>query len=258
MRSMMAVMLLGTVCLHGAYGQKTQKAQAPASKEEDMVMVRVGDPSDQDAARTRATSVPVSELRVPSEVMKELQRSDKALFDGDRLGAITHLENAVAMDPELAVAHNALGVRYTEAGEFEKALREFQKALAANPRYHLAVDNIAGVYCLQHRWPEAETVARRALDLEPEAKSSQYILGAVLVQEGHYVGEATKLLENVKGKYVRAWMFLGQAALGRGNTEEAIEDVKQYLRSPAAKDIKVAEEWLTELQKEEAEASRMP
>jgi tetratricopeptide (TPR) repeat protein len=217
------------------------------------VTVRANETLEEIEARKRQGTVPVTDLRVPEGVIKQLKRSDKAFQSGDVSGSAGYLEKAVEMDPELALAHNALGARYAQMGEFDKAIEQFQKALAANPRYRLAVDNIAAVMCVQHRWKDAEEVARRALELEPEAPSSQYLVGATLVEQGQNGEEATKLLEAAKARYVRAWLFLAKAAGGRGEPALAAEEVRAYLRCPEAKDRPLGQMWLEKFEKAAAE-----
>jgi tetratricopeptide (TPR) repeat protein len=251
MKRMMAVMLWGIVGLATVYGQNPNKTQPQVT---EMVTVRANETEEEIAERKRAGTVAVSDLRVPAGVIKQLQRSDKAFRSGDVSGSAGYLERAVEMDPELALAHNALGARYAQLGQFDKAIEQFQKALAANPRYRLAVDNIAALMCVQHRWKDAEEVARRALELEPYAPSAQYLLGATLVEQGQYGAEATKLLESVKGRYVRAWLFLAKAAGGRGEAALAVEEVRAYLRCPEAGDRALGEKWLAKFEKAAEEA----
>lgn len=251
MRRMMAVMLWGIVGLATAYGQNPNKTQTRVT---EMVTVRANETEEELEERRREGTVPASDLRVPAGVIKQLQRSDKAFRSGDVSGSAGYLEKAVEMDPELALAHNALGARYAQLGQFDKAIEQFQKALAANPRYRLAVDNIAALMCVQHRWKDAEEVARRALELEPYAPSAQYLLGASLVEQGQNGEEATKLLEAAKGRYARAWLFLAKAAGGRGEPWLAAEEVRAYLRCPEATDRPLGQMWLEKFEKAVEEA----
>jgi tetratricopeptide (TPR) repeat protein len=232
---MMAVMLLS-----GLATLQTVQAQAPASnnlpEHSDTVVTRADD-FDRDPYATAL--VAANQLRLPDKVIKELQRSNTSLRHGDLRGSTEHLQRAVALEPDLALTHNALGSRYAELKQFENALAEFNKALDLNPRYRLAMDNAAVVLCLQFRFAEAGPFARRALQVEPQSHSSQYLLGGILVQQRQYTDEATALLAKAAARYPRAWLFLAKASLGRGNHEQAVEELKQYLRCPSAIEIKV-------------------
>jgi tetratricopeptide (TPR) repeat protein len=188
---------------------------------------------------------------LPDKVIKELQRSNSSLRNGDLYGSTEHLQRAVALEPDLPLTHNALGSRFAALKQFDRALEEFRRALDLNPRYRLALDNIAVVLCLQYRFAEAEPFARRALQIDPQSHSSQYLLGGILVQQKQYTDEATTLLAKAEAQYPRAWLFLAKASLGRGNNEQAVEELKQYLRCPGAIQIKVAQNALAKLEAEQ-------
>lgn len=254
MRCMMAVMLmLGFASLNSVRGQDPTLNQKAKTTGSDRVQPRANEPEQEEAAAMGSGGiVTVGQLKVSDKVARELQRSDKALRAGDVRGSAEHIAKALVMDPELAVAHNALGARYAELKEYDKAVAEFEKAAATKRNYRLAEDNLTVVLCLQHRYAEAEPVARRALEMEPEARSSQYLLGSVLVEEGENTGEAVELLESAKEKYPRAWLFLAKAAEGRGETEETAKELREYLKLPEA-DQKLAGDWLAKLEKKAEE-----
>jgi tetratricopeptide (TPR) repeat protein len=244
MPRMMAVMLLsGLATLYGAHAQTPASDARP--EQSDTVVTHA---DDLDHGTHGVGIVTVNELRLPAKVIKELQLSNLSIVNGDLRGSAEHLQRAIALDPALPVAHNALGSRYAELTEFDKALDEFAKALALNPHYHLALDNTAVVLCLQHRFAEAESFARRALQLEPQSPSSEYLLGGILVQHKLYTDEATSLLEKAADTYPRAWFFLAKASQARGNKPQAAEQLRHYLQCPGAIERKAAQNWLDMLE----------
>jgi len=194
--------------------------------------------------------VSVSTLRIPPAAWKEMRKSDKALLAGDVRGSAEHLEKMLGLAPELALGHNSLGARYVVLGEYDKALNEFQKAVELQPNYRLAVDNIAVVYCLQHQYVEGEQAARRALEIQPEAVTSRYLLGSILVNAGKSNEEASKLLASVEQEYPRARLFLAKISFSRGDLETTAAELRAYLKSPKASDNGVAAQWLTQVENE--------
>jgi superkiller protein 3 len=134
--------------------------------------------------------------------------------------------------------------------QYDKAIEEFEKAVALQPKYRLAVDNIAVTLCVQHRYTEAEQAARSALQIQPDAASSKYLLGSILVNEDKASEEATRLLQSVQVQYPRARLFLAKAYLAHGDPSKAVEELREYVRSPQATDNGVAEKWLAQLEKE--------
>jgi tetratricopeptide (TPR) repeat protein len=253
MRCMMAVMLLlGFASLNTAiHGQSLTGSEPDKGPDLTSGQARSIEPASVPKANG---TVSVAALKIPEKAMKEVQRSDKAFLSGDVQGSAEHLEKALEIYPNMAVVHNALGARYAELKEHEKAIAEFEKAIALNPRYHLAMDNMTVEMCVLHRFADAEPIAKQALALEPESANSEYLLGSILVEEGHYTGEPVRLLENAKVAFPRAHLFLAKAAVGRGETGKAAEELRAYLQSPAA-EKKAAQDWLEMLQRQD-EAAR--
>jgi len=202
---------------------------------------------DREAA---SSVVSVSALRIPPAALKEMRKSDKALLAGDVRGSAEHLEKMLGLAPELPTGHNSLGARYVVLGEYDKALDEFQKAVDLQANYRLAVDNIAVVYCLQHKYAEGERAARRALQIQPEAATSKYLLGSILVNEGKLNEEAARLLVGVEQEYPRARLFLAKISFSRGELQQTAAELRAYLKSPQASDNGVAEQWLTQVENE--------
>jgi Tfp pilus assembly protein PilF len=198
----------------------------------------------------RANVVPVSFLKMPPAAIKEMQKSDKALVAGDVRGSAEHLEKMLVLTPDFAIGHNSLGTRYVVLQQYDKAVEEFEKAVALQPKYRLAVDNIAVTLCMQHRYMEAEQAARSALQIQPDAASSKYLLGSILVNEDKTNEESTRLLESVQAQYPRAKLFLAKSYLAHGDPDKAVQELREYVSSPQAADNGVAAGWLAKLEKE--------
>jgi tetratricopeptide (TPR) repeat protein len=194
--------------------------------------------------------LPVKLLQISGQALKEMHKSDKALRAGDVRGSAQHLENMLMYTPDLAVVHNALGTRYVTLQAYDKGIDEFRKAAALDPKLRLAVDNIAVTMCMQHRYAEAEPVARWALQIQPEAATSRYLLGSILVEQGKITEEASRLLESVQEDYPRARLFLAMTMVAKGDDAQAAEELRRYLSSPRAADNGVAKRWLDSLEKE--------
>jgi tetratricopeptide (TPR) repeat protein len=194
--------------------------------------------------------LPVKLLQLSRQALKEMHKSDKALRAGDVRGSAEHLEYMLTYTPDLAVAHNALGTRYVTLQAYDKGIDEFRKAAALDPKLRLAVDNIAVTMCMQHRYAEAEPVARWALQIQPEAATSRYLLGSILVEQGKITEEASRLLESVQEDYPRARLFLAKTMVAKGDDAQAAEELRRYLSSPRAADNGVAKKWLDSLEKE--------
>ena len=100
--------------------------------------------------------------------------------------ALDALKRAVDLDETYGEALQNLGVAYAEGGKWEEAVRTYKKALAL-PAYGNAgrtYNNLGWAYYNLGRLQEAEEVLRLALKLDPKMVAASYHLGLVLLKAG--------------------------------------------------------------------------
>ena len=94
-------------------------------------------------------------------------------------------EKAVAIDPNLAEAHAALGwVRFFIEWKFAEGLAELRRAQQLSPWNPTANDLMARVVVYLGQFQEAENLARQAIELDPLAYQPRTSLARVLFTEG--------------------------------------------------------------------------
>lgn len=99
--------------------------------------------------------------------------------------ARTDAEKAVALAPDLAEAHAALGwVRCFTEWNFAEGLPELQLARKLSPTNPTANDLLARIVVYLGRIDEAERQARQAVELDPLSFATQFNLGRVLFVAG--------------------------------------------------------------------------
>ena len=79
-----------------------------------------------------------------------------------------------------------LGVRYFLAGDGQRAVDAFSRAVKINPDYADAYFNLGNAYMLLSRWAEAGRAYNRALSLNPKDGSAYNNLGRVHYAQGAY------------------------------------------------------------------------
>ena len=193
-------------------------------------------------------TVSTRELLIPPKAMKELQRSQTALHSGDIRSSAQHLEKALQIYPRYLEAHNNLGSRYIELHEYEKAAAEFQKAIDLDPRIMQPFNNLSVALFLLERYPDAEAAARRAFDLDPHESTAQYMLGCVLVTEKRNPSQAVELLHQTEVEFPDARLLLAQILLRQGDTNEAKNELRNYLKVPGVEKKQRVECWLARLE----------
>src|SRR5882724_795850 len=94
-------------------------------------------------------------------------------------------EKAVAIDPNLAEAHAALGwVRFFIEWKFAEGLAELRRAQQLSPWNPTANDLMARVVVYLGQFQEAEKLARQAIELDPLSYQARTSLARILFTEG--------------------------------------------------------------------------
>jgi TolB-like protein len=131
--------------------------------------------------------------RDPNYALAYAERSEAWSFIGDLTGqratawpkAKSDAENAVAIAPELAEAHAALGwVRFFIDWKFAEGLSELKRAKELSPANPTANDLLARVIVYLGQVDEAERHARHAVELDPLSVTAQGNLARVLFAAG--------------------------------------------------------------------------
>lgn len=203
------------------------------------------------AAQPGNNLVSVSQLRIPAKAVKEYERAQKAFRQSDVQGSADHLQKALHIYPDFIQAHNALGVRFIQLGDFQKALAECEIALSLDAHSALTHQNLSFVLLLLNRNQEAEAEARQSLDLDSQLVTSRYVLGRAVVAQARATPEAIEMLRSSETAFPDASLVLAQVHFTLGQTGEVIADLRHYLRSPSSADNKQkAECWVAQLSRE--------
>ncbi len=128
---------------------------------------------------------------------------------------------ALKLDPQFAMAHNALGVIYLEKGRLAEAETEFIKA-ASNPLYatpEKAYQNLGNLYRRQERNDLAAACYQKALKFNPDYFPSHYELARLYLERQKYNKAAIHLDKagKLSPRHPGVWLLRGrlEAALQR-------------------------------------------
>jgi tetratricopeptide (TPR) repeat protein len=122
--------------------------------------------------------------------------------------AQTHLERALALDPNLAMAHVALGRAHVEKRRFAEAKRHLQKAIGSDPQNYLAhyyyanalSEEALGELRMVSRYSDESALAmraalRKAIELRPSFAESYQLLAFVNLVMGDRIDESVDLVK---------------------------------------------------------------
>jgi tetratricopeptide (TPR) repeat protein len=198
------------------------------------------------SAKAPAGTVTLASLRhnVPKQAVREYRAAVEARHRADGETAIAHLLKAVAIDPEFAAAHNDMAAQYLDGKRYDSALAELDKAEALDPA-SIAVQ-LNRAICLSRigRFVEAETAARRAMQLDGASARSRYLLGLILINQRKFTREALDDLVESSEKYPEARLTAAQVLVQTGRNSEAREQLSRYLDGCKAQNCQSVQKWL--------------
>jgi TolB-like protein len=173
----------------------------------------------------------------PNYGLAYAERSEAWSLIGDLTGemktawpkARADAEKAVAIAPDLAEAHAALGwVRCFTEWKFSEGLTELKRATEISPANSTANDLLARIIVYLGKLEEAEKYARRAVESDPLASLAQNNLARVLwfagkIDEADAVARKAAELQPAAASS-RRWQVL--VAIRRGDSETALREAK--------------------------------
>jgi TolB-like protein len=173
----------------------------------------------------------------PNYALAYAERSELWTLMGDLTGegkmmcpkAAADAEKAVAIAPELAEAHAALGwVRFFAEWKFEEGLRELKRAKELSPNNPTANDLLARVVVYLGQLDEAEKYARQAVQSDPLSSTARFNLGRVLfaagkLEEADATGRKVVELQPAAAAS-RRWQVM--VAVQRGDGETAVREAQ--------------------------------
>jgi Tfp pilus assembly protein PilF len=142
--------------------------------------------------------------------------------------AIEQYQEALAIDPNFALVHNNLAEVLQKIGDYDGSIKECEEALRLNPQYAAAQNNLGVALRLQGKLDEAIAHFEESLRIEPNRADAHNNLGAALGIK-RMVAEAIdhfhRALE-IDPAMADAHRNLGVALLGRGKVAEALEQFR--------------------------------
>jgi tetratricopeptide (TPR) repeat protein len=108
--------------------------------------------------------------------------------------ALAEFERALQLQPTATTALEYSGYVHRRQGKWELCLDELKKALEQNPRDASLAANVAATYLPLRMWKEAEGTARRALEIDPHAADGMRTLLESIFSGSGDIDEAQRVL----------------------------------------------------------------
>jgi Flp pilus assembly protein TadD len=141
-------------------------------------------------------------------------------------------EDAIALKPDLAEAHNDLGALLAQGGDVDAAIARFRAALASIPDYPDALNNLGYALLLTGRDQEARGLYEKALTLQPDFPEALNNLGLLLGRAGDLTGAERYFRDALarRADYAEAANNLALVLASRGDTDAAVTLLHQLLQ----------------------------
>ena len=113
---------------------------------------------------------PAELLRFAEEAKAQRKATAEKLLT-DR--AIADHTEAIALDPNYAVAYSNRGGAYYRKGEVDRGIADYTKAIALDPNNATAYSNRGTAYCLKREVDRAIADFRKALEIDPSYQQAK-------------------------------------------------------------------------------------
>lgn len=133
---------------------------------------------------------------------------------------------AAAKGPDVAPAWLRLGALQQKSGLGDDAEKSYRKSVEADPKFHLAWNNLAWLAVTQQKgWEQAQADVRRALELSPGNPVYLDTLGAVQMGKGDLAGAVESFRQAAKAAPTspQAHFRLAQALDKQGQARAAVD-----------------------------------
>jgi tetratricopeptide (TPR) repeat protein len=178
--------------------------------------------------------VSAKELALPPKVKKDYGQGLAALYEKRKPEAsLVFFARVIEQAPEFFQAYHHSGIAYLRLSRFPEAETILRKALALNPeRPGETQTALASALVSLNRSSEAEPLARQGLAAYPASWLANYVLARALVSLNR-TEEAEKLIQEslrLNPSLPQAYLLLATVHINRNDTASLVKDLDNFLR----------------------------
>jgi tetratricopeptide (TPR) repeat protein len=132
---------------------------------------------------------------IPKKALQVFSASQKFFDAGDYDSAAKELQKAIRISPSYAEAYSALAAIHIKLGLYEEAISEISRAEGISGPNARDRSNLALAEYKLERYADSAQSARSALRLDPNHNPAHYVLGVVLARDRRTMEESVPHLE---------------------------------------------------------------
>jgi len=170
------------------------------------------------------------ESQVPIAV-KSAKSALQFYREGNWEKAIKEFSKAIRDNPSNHVLFFYRGSAQEKLDQIKKALSDFQKAIDINPDFESAYSSAAKLFARQQNYKKAIELYQKSIELDDKDVTTLYNYSVVLINTGKNL-KAVKTLEKLLSldkEYADAYYRLGMLYIGQGNTKMAKNHLKKFI-----------------------------
>lgn len=168
------------------------------------------------------------------------QKGTQAAQKGNSKSAAEFYSQAVAADPKFALALSDLGYQYMKLNQTDKAGEVYEQLVKLKPDDPLAHMNLGIVYYTKKKFEDAEPHLKKAIELKSSGPMAHYYLGLTLISLKRYndaLPQFEATVANGGENLALAHKYLGGLYMSMHKNAEAADELEKYLKlDPKAPD----------------------
>jgi Tfp pilus assembly protein PilF len=213
-------------------GYETVNQQVELFNDERALQVELRRTAD---ANTKGiNTVSARELSIPRKAHDQMQKGLTLLYGkSDYQGSLKPFEEAIQEYPEYYEAYAQMGVAYMKLADTANSEKAFRKSVdVSHKRYQDAYLGLAELSLNGHRFADAETLARKAVEIDPNSWRAQSQLARALVQL-HRASEAEPTAVaavKLKDDNPTLYLLLANIHMQLQNDRAQLDDLNHYLK----------------------------
>lgn len=177
------------------------------------------------------TSAEALDANLPAHAREEYDKGVKDSGNNKPENAIKHFQEAITAYPRFYSAYVAIAEQYVKLKRDEEAAQSYQKAIEMKPDSAPAYVGLGVMLVKQKKYGEAIAPLRRSLEIEKQSSTPYLFLGLSEMMTGDYQSsEANLLRAHEIGKPVLARIYLANLYELKGEPARAIEQLKAFLK----------------------------
>ncbi|HZP22718.1 MAG TPA: tetratricopeptide repeat protein [Terriglobales bacterium] len=150
------------------------------------VTVKKTEESGPTPVSAHSAMVSAADLKVPDKARKELDKANQAMALHDWKKSKEHLDKALAIDPSYVTAYNNLGVLYAKMDDVANEEQALKKAVGLDEHFAPALLNYAKLSIRQKNFPQAESLLQREVSVDPDNPESLLLLADAQYMNRHF------------------------------------------------------------------------